>query len=69
MDMQACKQCGSAFDFDKGGLGSSFGGYVCSTECARKAAKQADRKVAIHDDTGKIVETNATSEELQQWPE
>jgi len=61
VDIQTCKvkQCSKRFDFDKGGFDSSFGGYVCSAECAKKAASEAGRAYAIHDETDKIIETNA----------
>ena len=58
MDMQTCKGCGKEFDFDKSGLGSSFGGYVCGAECAKKSASEAGRAYAIHDETDKIIDTN-----------
>jgi len=69
MDMQTCKvkQCGKRFDFDKGGLGSSFGGYVCGDICAKKSATKAGRAYAIHDETGKIIETNAPKEKTDKF--
>lgn len=59
MDKQKCHSCQKSFDFDKGGLESSFGYYVCSSKCAKKATEINATAYAIHDKTGAIVETNA----------
>lgn len=61
-DMQKCNQCGKEFDFDKGGL-SCGDIVVCSDKCAKLSAAGRGNAHAIHDKTGKIVETNVDGTE------
>lgn len=60
MDLQTCSNCGREFDFDKEGLGSDHGGYVCSPECAKGLAAKRGLHYAIHDETDAIVDSDVT---------
>lgn len=64
MDMQTCCNCGKRFDFDKKGLGSDHGGYVCGPTCAKKLAAKRGHYYVVHDKADAIVETDAPPERL-----
>ena len=59
MEMQTCAACGKKFDFDTAGLGSSHGGYVCGSRCAKRLAAVRGHHFAIHDKTDAITNTDA----------
>ena len=59
MDIRKCKECGKRFDFDKGGLESSFGGVVCGIDCAKRSARKNKRSYAIHNKRDEIIDTDA----------
>ena len=63
--MQACSNCNKQFDFDKEGLGSSIGGYVCSDTCARQLSAKRGTHHAIHDKQDVIVDTDAPLSKLR----
>ena len=55
--------CHKEFDYDKGGLGCGSV-IVCSDVCAKISASSKGHKIAIHDKTGKVLETNADGTEI-----
>ena len=63
MDMQDCAVCGNKFDFDEEGLGCGDI-IVCSGKCAVASARSRGNSVASHDETGKIIATNAGGSEV-----
>ena len=66
-DMQFCMVCKKEFDFDKQGL-SCGAVVVCGAICAKASAKSRGHKVAIHDKTGKTLETDADGTEvIHNW--
>lgn len=63
MDKRKCSICGKTFNFAKTGLEGPGGVLVCGNACARKSAASHGNTVAIHDKTGKVVDTNADGTE------
>lgn len=57
-DIQECANCEKLFDFDRQGLGSDQGGYVCSDECGRQLAARRGHHYVIHDQTDAVVDTD-----------
>ena len=60
MDIQKCSVCFKKFDFDQLGLEGPGGIKVCSSDCAKKSAESRGNEYAIHNNTGKITESNIT---------
>ena len=57
-DIQKCASCEKLFDFDRQGLGSDHGGFVCSAECGRQLAARQGHHYAIHDQADAVVATD-----------